>query len=137
MRRILLLPLILFSLALASCAGIDKSVFDGGLSITATVQNPVTREQQAAVEASYQVAVSAALAYSRLRRCKAGEVFSATNPCSQWPTVQKLKLANRKAYKQLVNLRSFMDKNQQVSAVAAFNALQAALRDFKAIASGV
>ena len=83
-----MLPVLLLSLALAGCAGFNKSVFDGGLSVTATVQNPVTREQQAAVEASYNVAASAGLAYMRLPRCKAGQAISFDNLCSSWPVVQ-------------------------------------------------
>lgn len=138
MKRYLIIPVAFLAFTFGGCAllqNADKSVFDGGLSITATVNNPITREQQAALEASYQVAVSAALSYSNLRRCKSGEKASATNLCSDWATVQKFQRANRIAYAELVNLRKFMDTNQQVSAVAAFNAVQNALRDFKAVAA--
>ena len=135
MKHFLIVPLALIALTFANCSGVDKSVFEGGLSITATVQNPVTREQQAAVEASYQVAASAALSYARLRRCEAGETASPTNLCSEWAVVQKLKRANRTAYSQLVKLRDFMDNNETISAISAFNSVQKALADFKAIAN--
>lgn len=135
MKRFLIVPFVFLAFTFGGCASLDKSVFDGGLSITATVNNPVTREQQAAVEASYQVAVSAALSYANLRRCKSGETASATNLCSQWSVVQKLQGANRIAYASLVKLRGFMDRNQTISAIAAFNEVQAALRDFRATAA--
>lgn len=138
MKKLFLVPFLLLSFALASCATLDslKSALTIG---TASVNNPVTREQQAAVESSYQIAVSAALAYSRLRRCKAGETASIVNQCSQWTIVQKLKSANRIAYTQLVNLRRFMDNNQTINAIGAYNAVVAAIADFKstAAASGI
>jgi hypothetical protein len=48
--------------------------------------------------------------------------------CSNFGVVKKLKAANRIAFKQLQNLRVFMDNNQQVSAISAFNAAVGALR---------
>lgn len=116
---------------LGGCAGLgwDKSVFDGGLSITATVQNPVTLEQQAAVELSYNAAAIAVVTYARLPRCK-----GQSGPCSSWAVVQKLKAANRLAYSALTRMRDFLDNNQRVSASSAFNAAVKALREFRAIA---
>jgi hypothetical protein len=160
MRRMFLLPLLLVALAMGGCASLGRSdvpfgtgfiqtadnlfsngvsVFKGGTSVTASIQNPVTREQQAGVEATYGLAASAVLNYSRLRRCKAGEVASITNLCSKWTVVQKLKRANSVAYGSIVKLRGFMDNNQTISAIGAFNSAQAALTNFKAIAvsSGV
>lgn len=131
MRRLLIIP---FLIALTGCAGVSRSVFDGGLSITATVQNPVTREMQASAEASYNVVASAAVAYVRLPRCKAGTVIGVDNLCSSWPVVQKLKTYNRVAYTALVKSRGFVDNNQNISAIGAYNEAVAALRDFKAIA---
>lgn len=120
----------------SGCAGfMDKfntSIFDGGLSITATVQNPVTMEQQAAVELSYTIAAKALLAYARQPRCPAGTTVAIT--CSSWPVVLKLQNANRVAFAQLQNLRQFMDTNNQVSAITAFNAAVSALRKFRATA---
>lgn len=136
MKRFLIVPIL--ALSLAGCAGfpdLTKSVLVGGGSITATVQNPVTREQQAAIEASYQLTASAALSYARLRRCKVGEAASVANLCSQWPVVQKLQAYNRVAYKAIVQLRGFMDRNQTISAIGAFNEAQAALSAFKSTAA--
>lgn len=122
------------ALSVAGCAGLadrfDKSVFSGGLSVTATVQNPVTREQQAAVEVSYQIAGRAIIAYASLPRCSA----VATIACSRGDVVRKLKQGNRVAYAALRQLRTFMDANQQVSAVAAFNSAVTALRELRAVA---
>lgn len=135
MRKLLLVPALFIALALSGCAGFDKSVFEGGLSLTAEVQNPITREQQAAVESSYQVAVSAALSYARLRRCGVGETASVTNHCSQWTSVQKLQSYNRVAFKAIERLRAFMDNNETVSAIKAFNEATAALKSFKSTAA--
>jgi hypothetical protein len=135
MRKFLIVPALFFAIALSGCAGFDKSVFEGGLSLTAEVQNPITREQQAAVESSYQVAAAAALSYARLRRCGILERASATNLCSHWSVVEKLRSANRVAYKALVELRAFMDNNENVSAIKAFNEATAALKSFKSTAA--
>ncbi len=133
MKRFLIVPLL--ALVLVGCAGIDKSVFQGGASLTASVQNPVTREMEAGVEATYQVAASSALAYARLRRCAAGETASLTNRCSTWPIVQKFKSINRIVFAQLKNLRGFLDNNDQVNAISAYNTIQTALASFKATAA--
>lgn len=125
---------LLLALSLTSCASLNKSFFEGGTSLIATVQNPVTTDQQAAVEASYNVVGSGALAYSRWRRCKPGEGTTVTNLCSKWSVVQKFKYYDGIIFKQLADLRSFMDANDQVSAIAVYNALVTSLRDFRALA---
>lgn len=116
---------------LAGCASFNKSVFDGGISVTATVQNPITLEQQAGVELSAAIARKAVLAYAQQPRCLPGAVAPT---CSYWPAVQKMKDANRIANQQLINMREFLDNNKQVSAIAAFNAAVKALRDLRASA---
>ena len=135
MKFIRIAAIVLMAGLASGCAGLlekfDKSVFDGGLSITATVQNPVTDEQQAAAELSYTLAAKALLAYARQPRCAPGAVKIT---CSSWPVVEKLKNANRKAFTELQNLRQFMDANDTVSAITAFNAATKALRDFRATA---
>jgi hypothetical protein len=133
MKRLLLVPLIAVALALGACSG--KSVFQGGYSITAPVTNPVTREQQAAIEGSYGIAANLILTYGRLPRCKSGEAFTLVNRCSTGPLVRKLKQGNRVAFKQLQNLRTFMDTNQTVNAISAYNALRATLADLQATAT--
>lgn len=120
------------ALALSGCAG-DKSVFQGGTSLTATVNNPVTLEMQAALEAGYGVVATAAVNYARLPRCKAGEAESLTNLCSRWSVVQKLKTANRIAYAAINKSRDFVGM-RTISAVSVFNSAVAALNDYKAIA---
>lgn len=129
------------SLALSGCAllgdlapRLERSVLQGGLSVTATVNNPVTRQQQASVEVAYATAGKAVLAYNRLPRCRTGQVETLVAPCSRWSVIVKLKNVNRVAYTAIRNLRGFMDTNQQISAISAFNAAQAALRDFRSIA---
>lgn len=112
----------------------NESVLSGGASLTATIANPVTIEKEAAAEAVYNLGATAIVTYDRLPRCGAGKVFTATNPCSSWPVVQKLGRLNRVAYAQLVNLRKFMDTNDQISAITAFNALIAAMRELRATA---
>lgn len=124
-----LFPVVLL-LLLTGCAGFNKSIFDGGLSITATVQNPVTNEMQAGVETSVTIARKAILAYARQPRC-VGPVLPT---CSSWPVIQKLQAGNRIAERELQNMRNFMDTNQQVSAVTAYNGAVKALRGLRATA---
>ncbi len=128
------IAIVAFALTLSGCAGVGTSIFEGGTSVTATINNPVTLDQQAAIEASYNLLASAALNYSRLRRCKAGESAGVTNLCSSWSVVKQLMKADQVAYTSVSNLRKFMRENQTVSAISAFNAAQAAFRDYKAIA---
>lgn len=132
MKRLAII--VVLSLALGGCAG--KSIFQGGPSITAPITNPVTREQQAAIEGSYGIAAHLILTYGNLPRCKPGTSFSLTNRCSTGPLVRKLKQGNRVAYRQLQNLRAFMDNNETVNAIQAYNALRATLADLQATVTG-
>ena len=131
MRRIFTACAVAASLVLASCAAdpFSKSVLEGGTSLTATVNNPVTLQQQAEIEATYTVAAAGVLAYARLPRCS-----KSAPPCSSWPVVQKMKSGESAVFQQLQNLRTFMDNNQTVSAISAYNAASKALRDLKAVA---
>lgn len=132
MKRLALL--LVAALALGGCALFnpnEPSVLQGGQSLTATIDNPVTPEQQAKVEVSYQLAADGVLAYSNLHRCDDGVHFTVTVPCSEWSVVQKFKTANRTAFKALQRMRAFADNNQRISATTAFNEVIAALKDIQ------
>lgn len=132
MKRII--AVVAVALALAGCGTFDpnsKSLLQGGPSLTATIDNPVTREQQAKIEVSYQLAADGVLAYSDLRRCAAGEHFTLQVPCSEWSVVQKFQSANRLAYKALQRMRGFADNNQLISATTAYNEVIAAIKSIQ------
>lgn len=135
MKIILVIALLL----LPGCATFQKSVFEGGMSVTATVTNPVTYEQLAAVQASYGVAAAAVANYMELRQCKRSEVESATNWCSRYSVKVKLQLANRRAYFAVMLLSNFVRTKKTISAVSALEDAKAALRDFQniAVSSGI
>lgn len=135
MKRLLsLFPVMVLALVLAGCAGSQKSVLEGGTSITATIQNPVDAQQEAKLEVSYGLAATAIVNYARLPRCGIGQEFTAAKPCSSWKIVKQMQDGNRIVYKKLTNLRAFMDDNDQVSAIVAFNAARKALNQVQAIA---
>lgn len=132
MKRIL--AIVAVTLALSGCGTFDptgRSVLQGGTSLTATIDNPVTREQQAKIEVSYQLAADGVLAYSDLRRCAVGQNFTLQVPCSEWTVVQKFKSANRLAYKALQRMRGFADNNQLISATTAYNEVIAAIKSIE------
>lgn len=133
-KRALIIVATAGALALTGCAGGDRSILAGGTSITATIDNPVTVSQQAAVEATYGVVASAALAYSRLRRCGPGESVANANVCSNWSVVKDIMKYDAVAYAEIANLRRFMAQNKTVSAITAYNAAVKAIRDLRAVA---
>jgi len=133
MKR-LSIPLLLVALALAGCAS-DKSVLQGGTSLTATVQNPVGRKELAVVENAYGLALVAAVNYRRLGICKTGTVESFGNPCARRDVVLQLQAADRKARSALIPARRFVRNNPTLNAFSAIAAAQAAVADFQTVLS--
>lgn len=132
MRRILVL--VTLALALAGCAD-SRSVLVGGSSITATVNNPVGRNELAALENAYGLVLSAAVAYRRLPLCRTGQVETFTNICARRAVVLQLQAYDRQARTALLTARRFVRNNPTLSALSVLSAARSAIDDFRNVAS--
>ncbi len=125
--RVLVISL---ALVLAGCAG--KSVLQGGSSLTASINNPVTPSMLYDAQNALVVAVSGALAYKRLCIQKAV-------PSSCRAVIQRLQTYTRKAKVYLADARKFVKENDQINAIQAYNLFVAEAGKFRdeAAANGV
>ena len=127
MKRLIAIAVLL---ALAGCAT-DKSIFQGGTSLTAPIQNPVTLNDWATIEIAYAGSVRLALTYRRLPLCKAGQTETLTNLCARRTVLLAIQDANAKARAALLPFRGFMRNNQTLSALTAIGAVRQAVSDFQ------
>ena len=119
MRKMLIPVLVLASLV-GGCATADKSVFQGGTSVTATVQNPAGKRELASVELSYQLAAKA-FVLCRDTRCV---------PRAQLLAAQRID--REKVYPALVAARRVVRDNPTVSGLSAVAIARQAVADYNA-----
>lgn len=124
------------ALILGGCDS-GRSIFQGGPSLTASVQNPVGRTQLAEVEAGYGVALSAAVTYRRLGICRRSQVATLAAPCAQRSVVVTLQQADRNARVAILRARRFVRDYPTVSAVDVIAQARAVVDDFQNLATQV
>jgi len=95
---------------------------------TASVSNPVTKENLKAVEDGATVTFAALGAYKRV-------CVSRTIDQSCRTVIQKLQVYTRKLPPLLVSLRAFIRDNDQINAVIVYNTIKQLVSDFKSVAS--
>lgn len=126
MRRFAIIFVV--ALSLAGCAG--QSIFQGGPSLTATINNPVGRNELAAVESAYAIALTAALAVRRFPMCKRGQEPSASNFCVKRSVLVAIQAYDRAAYAAIVTARRFVRENPTLNAFSVLAAARQAVQDF-------
>jgi hypothetical protein len=97
---------------------------------TATVSNPVTPEMEAQIELGFDAAVQILLTYRRA--CIRGE---ADVNCRR--NIEIIQPYTREAKPLIARLRSFVDNNDQVNAVVAYNQLVGLYGSLKTSAASV
>lgn len=112
MKKIILA--LALAISLTGCAGMSKSLLEGGSSILASADNPITSERLFQIEASFSTAASAALAYRR--SCIRGAL-----PRSCRDHVERIRpVAGLVRRTLLPQLRAFVRQNDQVNALRIF-----------------
>lgn len=119
-----LIIILTLALSLGACAGMPKSVLDGGSSIIASTSNPVTRERLYQIEASLSTVASAAIVYRR--SCLQGNL-----PASCRATVEKIRGYSSTARAMVKRLRVFVRENDQVNAIRVLIELQGVISDLR------
>lgn len=127
MRRILTSLAVV--LALGGCAQLQTLQNVAHLA-TASVNNPVTPEMEAQIELGFDTALQILLTYRRA--CNAG---TADVNCGR--NIALIQPYTRQAKPLLVRLRTFVDGNDQVNAIVAYNQLRGLYGDLKTSAASV
>jgi len=123
-RPALALALSVGAFVLVGCATADKSIFEGGSSITATVPNPVGKRELAVAEQSYQAAGKAFLVCRRTR-------------CTSTANLRQIQRYDREVvYPALVAARRAVRDNPNVSGLSAVRAFQQAVADYQKAVKG-
>lgn len=130
MKKFLTALVLSASLTLGACAGMDKSILEGGTSMTATVTNPVSRDTWYGIEAAYMSAVRI-MVQARRNVC----TTTSSTTCVPKSAVLAMQDADRKARSVLVPFRTFMRNNDQISALSALASVQQTVTEFSTIAA--
>jgi hypothetical protein len=120
---------------LAGCAGAGVSVFQGGTSITAPIQNPVGRDELATIWSAYGAAAAVAVNYRRLGICASGTVETLSRPCARRNVVAALREHSINARRALNIATRFVRDNPNVSALIVLAEARRAVAEFQAVAN--
>lgn len=132
-RALSFLAIAALSLVLGGCPD-GRSVLVGGFSITAPVNNPVSRETMLQIETAYYTAVRLAVAYRRLPMCYRGETASLTRLCANRAVLVKLQEANVKARFAMIQMRTFVRDHPTINAIEFVQLARAAVDEFTKVA---
>ena len=119
MKRII--GILILGLALTGCAAFGS------------IKNPITADRLAAIESSYGIALSAAVAYRNTRLCKKNEQATLSNVCAYRSVILKLQAADRVAQRSLIDARKFIRENPTLDAFSVINVAQQAVTTFQTI----
>lgn len=111
------------SLGLAGC-----QLGDILTASTASISNPVTKDMLYEVENGTIIAFAGLKAYKK-------SCVELLIPQSCRATIQQIQVYTRKLPPLITSLRSFVQNNDQVNAVIAYNTVMGLVADFKAIAT--
>lgn len=139
MRRLLILCAV--ALALAGCAALDstgKSVFQGGTSLTASIQNPATPVTIYQVKSVYATAVDIAnsyrdYCYARSYKSLMADPIAGPACKNRRSIVVKVQAADDQAAAAIAKADDFIARNPKISAVTVIRDAWAAVTNFKGV----
>ncbi len=127
MKRILIVTAL--ALSLAGCA--EMQAISNGVSLaTASISNPVTKTKEGEIELALNSAVQVLMTYKRA--CIAG---TADKNCRD--NIAQIQAYTRQIKPMVIQLRGFVDNNDQVNAVVVYNQLSQLYVNMKAAASSL
>lgn len=103
------------------------------LSACASVKNPANLNQLYGIEASYGLALSAAVAYRSLPLCKKNENATVYNICAERDVILKLQAADKKAQIAIDQANAFVKEYPMINAAEAIAVAAKAVSAFKAL----
>lgn len=132
MTRIILAAFL--ALSLAGCG--STSIFKGGTSLTAEIQNPAGKRELSVIYNTYLIAGKAYVRYRDLGICRAGQEATFFKPCARRDVLLSLQAADRKAYAAMRAAGQFIKNNPTLSAISVISAARVAVSDFQSAAQG-
>lgn len=121
MRKIV--AVVLVTLSLAGCASLGN--LGTAISIgTKSIANPVTRTEEVQIEAAIDAAIVVLKGYKQA--CLQGV---ADKPCKA--NIRAIQLYTRQMPPLIVQLRTFVDTNDQINAIVVYNQLTSLYANFK------
>lgn len=135
MKRFLLLPLLLFALALPACAVLEK-VGDGISVATSTITNPVDSVDIYRLKNTYAATLELGAAYRQFCWSKPYAVLMAdpvAKPIcrNRRPVFRQIQLAQVKAGSAVRSAERFVQNNPTLNATSAISAAWQAVTDFQ------
>lgn len=127
---------IVLSLALFAAGCGSTSIFKGGSSLTATVENPAGKRELAVIYNTYLIAGKAYVRYRDLGICRTGQEATFFKPCAKRSVLLSLQAADRKAYAAMRAAGRFIRDNPTLSAISVISAARVAVSDFQNAAQG-
>lgn len=140
LRLLFLLPVMLLSVAAVGPASCDRSVFEGGDSLTASVVNPARPVDIYRVKTVYASASEIVVAYREYCWSASYKVLM-ENPIAKQvcarrrPITRAMIAADRKAEAAIVTAENFIRDNPRLSATSAILAAWRAVTDFQRLAT--
>lgn len=135
MRKLMLS--IVLAMSLAGCTTLDilnpnaRSIFQGGISVTASIAQPIGHNEMVAIESAYQAGLVTVANYRRF--CYSAPLTSLPSFCQRRRQVMTIaQAAVGKARTVMRSLRYFVANNDTVNALAAFNAAKVLVADLTA-----
>lgn len=123
--------LILVAFTLAGCAGTMEKlqIIGQGISLaTKSIANPVTKNEEAQIELALDAVIDALRAYKQA--CKDGAV---DKNCAA--NVAQIQVYTRQIKPLVIQLRNFVDNNDQLNASVVYNQLTDLYKNVKSVAA--
>lgn len=135
MRKLLIVLALALPVGLGGCAALDpngKSIFRGGSSFTASIDNPVTPKRLYQVEQGLIAVTEGLLVYKR--SCIRQVIDQSCRG-----VIAQIQVYTRQVRQLLPRLRAFVRANDQVNAIKVYNEVQGIVADInsKRAAAGV
>lgn len=131
MKKILLVAALSFSLT--GCAGFTEKlqIIGQGISLaTKSIANPVTKNEEAQIELALDAVIDALRAYKQA--CKDGAV---DKNCAA--NVAQIQVYTRQIKPLVIQLRTFVDNNDQLNASVVYNQLTSLYTNVKSVAANL
>lgn len=128
-----ILAVLLVSASLGGCAGFTEKfqALSAGLSlVTKTVTNPVTKNEEAQIELAMNAVIDGLRAYKQA--CING---TADKNCKD--NVAQIQVYTRQIKPLIIQLRTFVDNNDQINASVIYNQLVSLYTNVKSVAANL
>lgn len=134
MKKILIAVTVAAAMVVGGCSTFDK-LRDVGQAVTATITNPIDRQEIARLESIYEVALVGAVSYRRYCYSRPLAELPQAVCGSRRAIIRALQASDSKAKAAIQTAKKFVAENPTISAVSVVAAARQAVTDFLALAN--